>query len=199
MNLVVCDPQDAARLIAERRALGLDRFDEVWDGVYVMPPMPNDEHQQIVARLTAIFQDLIGWPGLGEVRPGVNVSDRLEDWTHNFRCPDVAVFLRGNPARNCGSHWVGGPDFGVEILSAGDRAREKFDFYASVGVRELLLIDRDPWALELYALKRKKLRPIGRTTLGETEPLASSVLPITFRLTKGPRRPIVRVSDPEGK
>lgn len=45
MNGLVADPQISEKLIAERKALGLDRFDEVWEGVYVMPPMANNEHQ----------------------------------------------------------------------------------------------------------------------------------------------------------
>ena len=42
----------------------------------MMMPLPNDEHQSIVSRLTSILEDVIGWPGLGKVRPGVNVTDR---------------------------------------------------------------------------------------------------------------------------
>ncbi len=75
---------------------------------------------------------------------------RPSDWTKNYRCPDVLVFLPGNPAEDRGTHWLGGPDFAVEIMSRGDRSRKKLDFYAKVGVRELLLIDRRPWKLELY-------------------------------------------------
>jgi len=47
---------------------------------------------------------------------------------------------------------VGGPDFAVEILNPGDRTPEKLPFYASVNVRELLVVDRDPWSLELFRL-----------------------------------------------
>ncbi|MSQ93261.1 MAG: hypothetical protein EXR98_01750 [Gemmataceae bacterium] len=76
MALLIRDKSVSRALIRKRKRLGHDRYDEVWNGVYVMPPMPNDEHQQIVTRLTAIMQDVIGWPGLGEVRLGVNISDR---------------------------------------------------------------------------------------------------------------------------
>jgi hypothetical protein len=32
MNLIVADPRDQQRLIAERQASGADRFDKVWEG-----------------------------------------------------------------------------------------------------------------------------------------------------------------------
>ena len=80
-----------------------------------------------------------------EFFPGCNVSDQPERWKRNYRCPDVAVFLPGNPAEDRGTHWYGGPDFAAEVHSRFDRSRKKFGFYAKVGVRELLLVDRHPW------------------------------------------------------
>src|ERR671912_1879607 len=101
MHLIVTDPRDQERLIAERQASGADRFDEVWEGTYVMAPLANDEHQDLQAKLIAIFQTVVGWDGEGFVRGGVNVSDRDDGWQHNYRCPDVVVFMKGTSARNC--------------------------------------------------------------------------------------------------
>ena len=56
-----------------------------------------------------IIDTVIGLRGLGEVLPGVNVSDRIENWKDNFRCPDVTVFLNGTTAQNCVTFWFGGP------------------------------------------------------------------------------------------
>ena len=116
MPTLILDALLEERLLAERAASGADRFDEVWEGIYMMAPMPNDEHQQIVNRLAAIFQEVIDWPGLGHVRPGINVSDRKENWTDNYRVPDVAVFLESGTAENCDAFWFGGPDFAVEVI-----------------------------------------------------------------------------------
>ena len=137
MTTLITDPDLEQRLQAERRALGADRYDEVWEGTYMMARMPNDEHQQLVNRFAAIFQDAIDWPGLGHVRPGVNVSDRIDDWQNNYRVPDVAVFLNGGHAENRGAFWYGGPDFAVEVISPDDRTLEKLPFYEMVRVREL--------------------------------------------------------------
>jgi Uma2 family endonuclease len=153
MTMLVLDDSLKKSIRAEREASGADRWDEVWDGVYVASPLPNNEHQRIVARLIYILESAIGVPGLGAVLPGVNVSDRDKGWKRNYRGPDVTVFLADTKAINRDTHWVGGPDFAVEVMSKGDRAREKIPFYAKVGVRELLLVNRRPWALELFASK----------------------------------------------
>jgi len=133
MATLVTDTYVEDRIKAERAVSGADRFDEIWDGVYRMSPLANVEHQQLVARLFGILQAVVDLAGLGESLPGVNVSDREEGWLQNYREPDVAVILPGNPARDCGTHWCGGPDFLVEVLSPNDPARDKRPFYAGIG------------------------------------------------------------------
>jgi Uma2 family endonuclease len=155
------DPRIEEELLENRRAWGGDKFDEVWEGVYVMAPMANTEHMELMGKLTAAFiaalQDI---PGV-RVFPGINVSDRRENWGQNFRCPDVAVVLPNSKAVDCDAFYFGGPDFVVEIASDYDRSREKFEFYSGIGVRELLLVDRNPWQLELYRLSGSELTLVG--------------------------------------
>jgi Uma2 family endonuclease len=198
MATLVRDSLVEEHIRAQRRASGADRWDEVWDGVYVMAPLPNDEHQEIQSKLTSILEFVIGWQGLGDVRAGVNVSDREDDWTKNYRCPDVVVFLKNTKARNCNEFWLGGPDFAVEIVSPKDASRQKLEFYASVGVRELLIIDRQPWSLQLYRLKDGELLDAGSSSLPNSQPLRSEVVPLTFRLIPGSARPLIEVSHHDG-
>jgi Uma2 family endonuclease len=129
--------------------------------------------------------------------PGVNVSDRPEDWKKNFRCPDVAIYLPDNPAKLMGAFWHGGPDFAAEVLSPRDRSRKKLDFYAKVNVRELLLVDRKPWALELYRLTDGELKLVGKIAPDPSQSLRSEVLPVSFRLLPGDPRPTIQVSQTE--
>jgi Uma2 family endonuclease len=188
------------RLHAERRASGADRWDEVWEGMYVMAPLPNDEHQYLQQRLSTILDLVIGFEGKGDVRPGVNVSDR-EDWTTNYRCPDVVVFLKGTTAQNRNTFWLGGPDFAIEIVSPDDASRDKLEFYARVGVRELLIIDRDPWSLELYRLQGRRMISAGQSvgaTVPNADTLQSRVVPLTFRLIQGRVRPLIEVTHEDG-
>lgn len=193
MTMLITDPGQEERLRAERKASGSDKYDEVWEGVYFMPPMADDEHQNLATGISSVFCYIVEWPKLGSVRAGVNVSDRVEGWEHNFRIPDVAVFLKEGRARNCGTHWFGGPDLAMEIGSPLDRSREKIPFYAQIGVRELWLVERDPWLLELYQVRQKQLIRTGRKTVKLARKLTSSVLPITMRLVIASGRPGIEI------
>jgi len=197
MATLITDPVWEEQLRLEREQSGADRYDEVWEGVYVMTPIANDEHQQIVVRLAAILQDILGWPGLGEVRPGINLSDRLDDWKSDYRAPDIAVFLPGGKAENCGTHWRGAADFLAEITSAGDRTHEKIPFYSRLGVRELLVVDRSTWTLELYRWRAGGLKRVGKSSLDKPDLLRSKVVPLRFRLVAGAARPNIEVTHAE--
>ena len=192
MTMLVADPFVERDLIAERKAKGLDRYDEVWEGMYVIMPSPDNEHQDLVGGLSAVGALAIRWAGLGDALPGCNVSDR-DDWLENYREPDFAIFLKGTQARNRGTYWLGGPDFGVEIRSPNDRTYEKFDFYAQVGTGELLVICRSPWKLELYRRADGEMRLVGQSTLDQPDVLQSEVIPLSFRLIPGEDRPRVEV------
>jgi len=199
MAILVTDLSLQQRLIAERETCGADRYDEVWEGVYMMAPMPNDEHQQMVMLIASILQETVGWPGLGEVRPGVNLSGSEENWEHNYRVPDVAVFLRDGAAENCGTHWRGAADLLVEITSPGDRTREKISFCSRIGAVELLLVDRDAWAIELYQRREDQLQIVGRSDLNTPNALASATVPLTFQFVPGEVRPQIEVAHAESE
>jgi Uma2 family endonuclease len=194
MPTVILPADELKKILRERRRCGGDRYDEVWDGVYVMSSLADNEHQKLGRKLTDVIERALGEPPDIELFHGTNVSDRPKDWRKNFRCPDVAVFLPGNPAEDRGSHWFGGPDFAVEVMSPNDRSREKFDFYAKVRVRELMLVDRHPWCLELYRREGDCWSLVGKSEPKNPIPLASTVLPVTFRLVSGMPRPRVEVT-----
>jgi Uma2 family endonuclease len=196
--MLIRDPDWCERVIAERRSRGIDQWDEVWEGMYVVPPCLDDEHHAIQARLVAILDLVMGFDGTGAVRAGVNVSDRADDWTQNYRCPDVVAFLKGTKAQNKGAFWLGGPDFAVEIVSPEDSSRDKLAFYASVGVRELLVIDRAPWQLELYRLQAGRLQPAGTSVATSGDVLRSEVVPLSFRLLSSGARPSIEVTHHDG-
>ncbi len=193
MATVVMDREFAERIRQERAAVGLDRWDEVWEGTYMMAPLPNAEHQQIASRLVTIFEETVGWNDETLVLAGTNVSDRHKGWEKNYRCPDVVVYLPATRARNYETHWHGGPDFAVEVMSDDDRTRDKIPFYSKVGTRELLIIDRDPWSLELLRLSGRKLKSVGISSGKRGRLLESRVLPLSFRLVGGKRRPAIEV------
>ena len=112
---------------------GLDdeRLTEVWEGVTVMSPAANTEHQNLVNALGSVFWAVVESPGLGLIHQGVNLSDRTPNWLENYRNPDVSVYLNGNPAVDHGTHYVGGPDLAVEVVSPGENPAAKFASYAA--------------------------------------------------------------------
>jgi len=150
------------QLIADRQARGIDQHDEVWNGMYVMSPIANDEHQELVGFINSVLFQVIQSAGLGLVRPGVNLTDMPEDWTHNYRVPDVVVFLHGGSGICHGAFWSGGPDLAVEISSTGERPAKKLKFYNRIGTKELLIVEREPWRLLLYRCMRGKLVSTGK-------------------------------------
>lgn len=159
-----------------------------------MSPIANNNHQWIASKLTIILYQALGAIAEQSIFAGTNISDQPEDWTKNYRVPDVAVFLPGNPAEDRDTHWFGGPDFAVEIISKGDRSRKKFEFYAGAGVRELLLVDRFPWRLELYRNDGGELKPAGSLVPGDSGRILSQVLPVSFRLIEPIEKPKIEVT-----
>ncbi len=198
MAHLILPEEDLESIIRVRRERGSDRFDEVWNGVYVMSPLAVNQHQRLATFLARVFHGSLEGRQAFDSIAGVNVSDQSDEWTKNYRCPDVAVFLPGNPAEDRDSHWFGGPDFAVEIISKGDRSRLKFNFYAKVGVDELLLVDRDPWRLELYRNQTGKMNPAGSIAFGDSNCLQSEILPVSFRLldsNEGPKIEVTQTDD----
>ena len=187
-RLMVLDESISEDLIRERQRLGNDRYDEVWDGVYVMPAMPNNSHQILVHKLSHVF-DIVVPEDDGVIQPGANVSDQDTGWATNFRIPDILVALVGGHAIDRGTHWQGGPDFLVEIESPGDDTQEKIPFYAQIRVREVLVIQRDSRELTLLRLRGEELVEVEPTKLGGQLWLCSDVLPLAFRRVTVRRRP----------
>ena len=192
MAVLVLDPAREVQLRQLWPDLDDDRWTEVWDGVTVMSPAANNEHQNLVNALGGVFWLVIESAGLGLVHQGVNLSDRTPDWVENYRNPDVTVFLNGTAAADHGTHYVGGPDFAVEVVSPGETPAAKFAFYAAVGTRELLVVHRDPWRLELFALDAGELKLRGSSPAA----MASDALGLTFELVDGTPRPRIAVSHP---
>lgn len=194
MAVMIHDPMYEQHVRATRERMFPNNRDEVWDGVLVMPPRPNNEHQIVVTDLALAFVAVIDRKAGDLALAGANVSDRDAGWADNYREPDVLVILHTNPAKNSGTHWVGGPDLAVEVTSPGEDPRAKLDFYAKVGTRELLVVDRYPWVLELYQLQNGKLVPVGTSDTATSAVLASAALPLTFRLQPGAPRPTIHIA-----
>ena len=172
-----------------------DRYDEVWNGELYVPPIAGFFHQSFATRLSAILCRVID-PDTGEILAGVNVSDRREGWSHNYRIPDIAVYLASNPAVIHEAFAEGGPDLAVEITSPGEDPHAKLDFYAGVNSREVLIVRRDAgWRLELFRLSGAQLVQVGDIGPGDAAVACESV-GLSFQVEHAEPRPGVIVTHP---
>jgi Uma2 family endonuclease len=197
----ILEPSVVRQLIRQRQKCGIDKWDEVWEGVYVVPPLANNPHQNVVGLLTGILFNVVILEERGQVQPGANVSDRRDGWEHNYRDPDVVVVLNDGQAIDCGTHWMGGPDFLVEIQSPGDETEEKIPFYSKLGARELLIIYRDTRHLRLLRHNGKRLVAVKASALAGGKWLVSEVVPLAFRQAGSkakPRTEVRRTDDKPG-
>ena len=136
-------------LLQERRRLGLDKRDEVWEGVVHVVPQPGFDHQYFNGEVEAVMRplakerDLLLVHEVAVYRPGEQDTD--------YRVPDLVLTRRQFKQRR---GIAGPPEFVMETLSPHDESRAKFPFYAALGCREVLLVDRAHRAFELH-------RPVG--------------------------------------
>jgi Uma2 family endonuclease len=159
--MLVLDPPTAgvSDVLEGRRRSGLDRLDEIWDGVYHMVPAPSGPHASIESQLhrllgplaTAVGLTMIGQSNLGE-------SER------DFRVPDGALH-RSPP----GGVWNPTAALVIEIVSPGDESWEKLPFYAAHDVDEVLIVDPQERSVRWLALEAGEYRPIERSGLLDLE------------------------------
>ena len=126
-------------LLETRRRLGIDKQDEVWEGVVHMNEPGSFEHQRTEGDLFLALRRVADPLGL-IVLPEAGVFDPDVPDYKDFRTPDVVVAPRG-AASDRGIE--GQAALVIEIRSPGDESFEKIPFYGRVGVAEMLIVDRD--------------------------------------------------------
>lgn len=146
MHAVIVAPPE--HMLEERRRLGHDRFDEVWDGVLHMVPPPTSHHQLLGTELIATLVPLARGLGLRVIHEA-GLFDPIAG-ERNYRQPDVMVI---DPARISRRGIEGRAELVIEILSPDDESRQKLPFYAKHGTQEVWLIEPETRAVEVYVLR----------------------------------------------
>lgn len=149
MRAVIVDSHAIQELVERRKKLGIDRWDEVWDGEWHLSPAPSIEHQRMVKELLRILMEVVEDVGLGLVFQGVNVADPSQGLT-DFRIPDISIVLQGSHAQAQEIFIAGGPDVLIEVYSPGDETYEKLPWYGEQGVKEVFILDRETKRVEFY-------------------------------------------------
>lgn len=125
---------ELATLIEQRRAHGLDRFDEWWEGVYRIVTGPSREHGRLIAKLCILMDPLVDSVDL-ELATPINVGVDKRD----ARVPDIGVVRRDTPMTSPAFHSTA--ELVVEVLSPGEPPGAKLGFYAAWNVSEYLEVD----------------------------------------------------------
>ena len=138
------DAPELLALIEHRRANGLDRFDEWWEGVYRIVTGPSPEHGEFMVVLGGLLLHKARSSGLAVSAP-VNIGVDKYD----AKVPDLGVFKRDTPRTS--PAFLQTAELVVEVLSPGERAGEKLPFYASRNVKEYLEVDLRQRSVRLLA------------------------------------------------
>jgi Uma2 family endonuclease len=163
MPTLVMDPAPAEidALLERREALGLDHYDEVWEGVLHMNPPPASEHQHLVQQLYDLLGPLARRAGLVPLLQVFAVGEGKD----NYRAPDGGLF-RAQPH----GVWQQTAALVIEVVSPADKSWDKFDFYAAHDVDEVLIVDRKEHRVHWFALQDGEYRPIERSGLIDLRP-----------------------------
>ncbi|MGN6694741.1 MAG: Uma2 family endonuclease [Aquihabitans sp.] len=136
-------PED---LLAERKRRGLDRYDEVWNGVLHMNPSPIPRHAHVAVVLFRALDALAADAGFSVLWEQNLIPPHEPGW-NDYRIPDLIVF---GPDVEADRGIQGAPELVVEIGSPGDESFQKLPFYEEIGAREVLIIERDTAAIRRW-------------------------------------------------
>lgn len=142
---------------AIRKQTGADRWDEMWEGVLHMPPMPNRDHQDLEGSLESYLRFYWAPTCQGKVYHQINLA-AIGGWPNNYRIPDLVLLLPQRFAIDRNEYFEGAPDVVVEIHSPGDESYEKMPFYRELGVPEVWVIHRDTREPGIHVLKRNRYK-----------------------------------------
>ncbi|HEV8240892.1 MAG TPA: Uma2 family endonuclease [Thermoanaerobaculia bacterium] len=176
--------------LAHRKAIGADRWDEMWEGVLHMTPAPGNEHQRTLDELIIYLVPLLRRRGRGTLRSGINVFDESSA-EENYRIPDVTFVGLGREALFAADGIRGGgPDAVIEVRSPDDETYDKLPFYAKLAVGEVLVIDRDSKRPEVYRLAGSTYVPVSADRDGW---VIAETMGLRFR--RAPGRAVLEVVD----
>jgi Uma2 family endonuclease len=158
MRMKAVMPNVPEHILEWRRRTGADRYDEMWEGVLHMAPVPNRDHQDFAFLLAIWLRSNWAIPNGCRVHLEINIAEG-GTWPDNYRVPDLVLLTPTRFHIDRNEYFDGGPDAVVEIHSPGDEAYEKLEFYAKIGVREVWIIDRDTRQPQIYRLVADEFEP----------------------------------------
>lgn len=148
---------------------------EIVNGVLVMAPAPDLDHQSIVVRLSHYLFMHVELAGLGRVLPG---PVDVELGPKNVYQPDLVVVLNAHLDRVAEKKIIGAPDLVVEIASPSTAAYDRLtknERYARAGITEYWIVKPLRRTIEVLVLENGEYRSLG--VFSEQATLPSQILP----------------------
>jgi Uma2 family endonuclease len=142
-------------LLARRTAMGLDRRDEMWDGVLHLNRVAGTAHAHLLTELAILLDATATERGLHAIW-AVGFFDPA-DPEGQWRVPDVLV---AKPEQVTERGVEGSAELVVEVLWPDDESVAKLPFYARMGVKQVLLIDPFDLSFVLHRLGRTRYRVV---------------------------------------
>jgi Uma2 family endonuclease len=161
MPTVILDPLpvEIDELLYRRKQLGLDRADEMWEGVLHVNPTPHGRHGRILQQLA----ELLGPPAhAADLTP---MGDFNVGAKGDYRVPDCGILYPG-PDRL----YYPTAALVVEIVSPEDESWAKLPFYAAHDVDEVLIVDPKKREIHWLGLRGEGYEPIERSRLIDLGP-----------------------------
>ena len=155
-------PPELEALLERRRQAGVDRLDEVWQGVRHMVPGPSFEHARISQQLAVLLDGPARAAGLRPTMSEFNLGES----EHDFRVPDGGLHRPG-----ASGVWQATAALVVEILSPGDESWQKLPFYAAHDVDEILIVDPTERTVTWLGLRDGEYHPLQQSALIELGPV----------------------------
>lgn len=128
--------------LADRRAKGQDRRDEVWEGALHVAPHEHGRNGAVASDLISLLRGPTRAAGL-RAGGSFNLGEPTD-----FRVPDLG-WHRGPPDRL----YFDTAALVVEVLSPGDESYAKLGFYARHGVDEVWTVDPLTRSARMWALQ----------------------------------------------
>jgi Uma2 family endonuclease len=144
-------PDIPPHIIQWRKRTGADQWDEMWEGVLHMAPVPTRTHQDLEGALYSWLLTVWATPRGHRVYPPINLAPP-GGWPSDYRIPDLVLLTPDRFHIDHDEYFEGAPAAVVEIRSPGDESFEKLPFYAKLGVPEVWIIDRDTKVPQLHEL-----------------------------------------------
>jgi Uma2 family endonuclease len=164
--------------LEERYQHGKDKKDELWEGVLHMVPQPSTIHISVATEIFIALRALAGRQGLVAYPDPIGIYAPDVD-PLSWRVPDAAL-ARPEQVSERG---LEGAVLAVEVLSPRDKSREKFPFYARVGLSEVWLVDPKTRQPEIYTIVGGEFALVPPVDGVHRSPL----LGITLQVIDGPK------------